>query len=122
MNVEPPWRDDDFRLIIGTTQIDYDLTKEAENRKKHGYSLESAVYFFSRLLLPVPQPPLVTWDASTEKERRHEHMTVDDDGKVVFLVTTMREDETVRVISCRSASSKERELFEADTGYREPRP
>lgn len=115
----PPWSSEEFRLIIGSTQVDYDPSKEELNRKTHHYSLESAVHFFTRCLLPVPQPPFITRDASTTTERRHEHMTVDDQGKVVFLVTTMRPDETVRVISLRRAHQNERDVFETLTGFRE---
>jgi hypothetical protein len=46
----------DFRAVIGDTTIDYDLNKEEINRKKHGYSLESAVHMLERLLLPSPKP------------------------------------------------------------------
>ena len=113
-----PWHPEDFRLIIGSTQVDYDRTKEEINRKTHGYSLESAVHFFERLLLSQPTPFLHR-EAATHSERRHEHMTVDDSGKVVFLVTTMRPDETVRVVSLRRASSEEREEFAVHTGFRE---
>jgi uncharacterized DUF497 family protein len=98
--------------------VNYDTTKEEVNRKKHGYSLESAVHFFERLLLFHPAPFLHR-DASTRSERRYEHMTIDDSGWVVFLVTTMRPDETVRVISLRRASPEEREEFAAFTGFRE---
>ena len=115
----PPWNPEDFRLVIGSTQVDYDRNKEDANRKKHGYSLESAVHFFTRLLLPIPQPPFITRDASTAEERRHEHMTVDDQGKVVFLVTTMRADETIRVISLRRTHPDERHVFMALTGFKE---
>jgi uncharacterized DUF497 family protein len=115
----PPWSPDDFRLVIGSTQVDYDQSKEEANRKKHGYSLESAMHFFTRLLLPVPQPPFITRDTSTAEERRHEHMTVDDQGKVVFLVTTMRANETVRVISLRRAHPDERNAFMVLTGFKE---
>ena len=45
MKIEGPWKDSDFRIIIGRTTIDYDWAKEEINRKKHGYSLESAVHF-----------------------------------------------------------------------------
>jgi uncharacterized DUF497 family protein len=44
---KPPWNLEDFRLIIGSTQVDYDLAKEDTNRRKHGYSLESAVSFLN---------------------------------------------------------------------------
>ena len=39
----------EFRLILGRTRIEYDENKELSNRKKHGYSLESAVHYFERL-------------------------------------------------------------------------
>lgn len=114
-----PWSPEDFRLVIGSTQVDYDRDKEVHNRTKHGYSLESAVHLFTRLLLPIPQPQFITRDASTVEERRHEHMTVDDQGKIVFLVTTMRAGETVRVISLRRAGLDERNIFIALTGFKE---
>lgn len=47
------------------------------------------------------------------------HLGVDDCGKVVLIVTTMRDDETVRIISFRRASAQEREQFAAVTGVRE---
>lgn len=115
----PLWQPEDFRLIIGRTQIEYDPRKEAANRDKHGYSLDTAVRIFARLLLPIIQPPFVTRDASTVEERRHEHMTADDQGKVVFIVTTMRTEETVRVISLRRAHRDERAVFAALTGFNE---
>lgn len=45
------------------------------------------------------------------------HISVDDNEKVVFMVTTMRPDETVRVISFRRASPEERNRFRELTGY-----
>ena len=60
-------------------------------------------------------------DAFKEKgEVRHMHMSVDDCGDVVLMVTTMRPDETVRVISFRRASEEERERFRQNTGYAKP--
>ncbi len=46
-------------------------------------------------------------------------MSVDDSGKVVLMVTTMRPAETVRVISFRRASEDERKKFWELTGYTE---
>lgn len=114
------WAPEDFRLVIGGSAIDYDPNKEDENRAKHKYSLASAIDIFEKLLLPLPSTPICTRDASTQSERRHEHLAVDSDGKVVFIVTTMRRDETIRVISLRRASQEERELFAQGTGYAEP--
>ena len=42
---------------------------------------------------------------------------VDDSGDVVLMVTTMRPDETVRIISFRRADEKERKIFQEHTGY-----
>ena len=113
-------RNYDFRVVIGRTRVDYDRDKEDENRKKHGYSLESGVYLLERLILPINSKPFITSDPFKENgEVRHMHMGVDDNGYVVFMVTTMRPDETVRVISFRRPSEKEREIFKKHTGYNE---
>ena len=119
--------DYEFRLVFGSTTVDYDLDKEDTNRKKHGYSLLSAVHLLERLLLPSETPvPHAVSDAFLEKgkdgkeEVRHMHISVDDSGKVVFMATTMRHDETVRVMSFRRASEQERVNFKNLTGYIEP--
>jgi uncharacterized DUF497 family protein len=115
-------KETDFRLVFGGSQIDYDQNKEAINRKKHGYSLESAVYLLERWLLPTPADPFITSDPIREGgEIRHQHMGIDDAGNVVFMVTTMRADETVRVISFRRASNEEREVFLSLTDYIMPK-
>ena len=44
------------------------------------------------------------------------HMGLDDSGHVVLFVTTMRDDETVRIISFRRATETERETFFRHTG------
>lgn len=113
----PNW---EFRVVIGRTRVDYDIDKEYANREKHGYSLESAVALLESVLLPLGGPPHMTSDGFVEAgEVRHMHMTVDDCGKVVIMVTTMRENEIVRVISYRRASDRERDEFFAVTGLRE---
>ena len=113
----PNW---EFRVVVGRTRIDYDTGKEHANREKHGYSLESAVTLLESTLLPFGAPPFMTSEGFMEAgEVRHMHMAVDDCGKVVLMVTTMRQDETVRVISFRRASAQEREQFHSITGFRE---
>lgn len=52
----------DFRLVFGNSHIDYDHAKEDINRKKHEYSLESAVYLLERWMLPIPSAPFITSD------------------------------------------------------------
>ena len=66
-------------------------------------------------------PKCVSSDGYIENgEVRHQHLGVDDSGKIVFMVTTMRPDETVRLISFRRASPNERRLFGSMTAYQEP--
>lgn len=114
----PEW---EFRVVFGRTRIEYDPYKEEENRNKHGYSLESAVEQLERMLLPLGAPlPCMTSDGFTEGgEVRHMHVGIDDRGKVVLMVTTMRPEETVRIISYRRADKGEREEFFRHTGFRE---
>jgi len=111
----------EFRVVFGGTTVDYDLDKEDINRKKHGYSLQSAVHLLERYVFPFGDaPPHVVSDAFIENgEIRHMHMSADDNGKVVYMVTTMRPKETVRVISFRRASEAERQTFRELTGYTE---
>lgn len=111
--------DHEFRLVIGRTKIEYDPNKEDTNRKKHRYSLESAVHLLERLLLPIESPkPYAVSDAFIENgEYRHMHLSVDDQGQVVLMVTTMRPNEAVRVISFREANVDERETFRRLTGF-----
>lgn len=115
--------DREFRLVFGRTRIRHDPEKEMLNRRDHGYSLESAVVLLERLVIAGvtgKRIPFVTSDGFLEhNEVRHMHMAVDE-GKVVFFVTTMREDEMVRVISFRRAHQKERVEFLRLTGYLEP--
>lgn len=111
--------DYEFRLILGRTRIEYDDNKETSNRRKHGYSLESAVHCFEKLLLPTQRSPFVTSDAFIDNDEvRHMHMGVDDSRNVVFFVTTMRDQDTVRIISFRRATREECETFAQHTGYR----
>ena len=112
----------EFRLVIGGTKVDYDLNKEKANQMSHGYSLGSAAFLVRRIIMPAaPRVPHMVSDAFDENgEVRHMHTTVDDCGDEVLIVTTLRPDETVRVISLRRASRKERELFRASTGHLAP--
>jgi uncharacterized DUF497 family protein len=112
---QQPWAETDFRVVIGSTGIDYDPNKEEANRKKHGYSFESAVYLLQRLVLPIPSPLFMTTEPFEENgEIRHNHMTLDDNGHLLFFVTTMRPGETVRVISLRRANGAEEVLYRAN--------
>jgi uncharacterized DUF497 family protein len=113
-----PWA---FRIVFGTTQVDFDPNKEAANVEKHGYSLSTALEILERDMLPLgnSMPFATTESYWHNSEARHNHLAVAPSGQVVQFVTTMRDPETVRVISLRPASRKERAMLEAHTGYRQ---
>lgn len=97
------------RLIFGRTRIDFDLGKDATNIEKHHYSLSCALDIFEEVLLF--QKPWVYSDPFMEKGEVRQMHLAEYEGKIVHIVTTMREDETVRVISMRDASKKERKIY-----------
>mgnify|MGYP001313368051 CR=1 FL=1 len=98
-----------FRLVLGTTRVEFDSTKDEVNRRKHKYSLSCAVDIFESALLL--QYPFVTSDTFIEQgELRHMHLA-EYQGRIVLIVTTMRNEETVRVISMRDASDEERQQY-----------
>jgi uncharacterized DUF497 family protein len=113
----PEW---ECRAVFGTTRLDYDPDKEETNRRKQHYSLESAVQQVERILFFRRPRPIVSPGFMEHGEVRHMHLGVDDDGKVVMFVTTMRPNETIRVISFRRAHPEERAAYHAYTGYSEP--
>jgi len=99
----------DFRIIPGTTKIDYDPNKEDSNRVEHKYSLTCAVDILTDAV--TFQHPFITIDRVMEEgEIRHVHLA-EYESRIVLFVTTMREEETIRVISMRDASPKEREIY-----------
>lgn len=108
----------EFRLVFGTSKIAYDEEKDELNRRKHHYALESAVLLLERLLMsPWVGRPHAIREVVKSGEVRHEHLCTGDAGEVLLMVTTMRADETVRIISLRRASAEEREVFQKLTGY-----
>jgi uncharacterized DUF497 family protein len=109
----------DFRLVIGSTGIDYDPSKNEINISNHGYSFDEAIAIFEQMLLPIsPTPPFMVKDSiEVNGELRSNIITIDKRGKVILIALTMRQNEKVRIISMRRASKKERNLFTKLVGY-----
>ncbi|MGB8337949.1 MAG: BrnT family toxin [Burkholderiales bacterium] len=107
----------DFRVIFGRTKIEYDPDKEDSNRIKHGYSLASAIQPLERILFFSARPYLLHDSYIEKNEVRHKLMWPGDACEVLFMVTTMRPDETIRIISLRRANDEERKIFCDLTGY-----
>ena len=105
--------DYEFRLVLGKTRIEYDADKERANCRKHGYSLESAAYLLTAYFPFLTRRRIFLSDSFLKNgEMRHQHLVEDDNKHILFIATTMRPDETIRVISLRPASEYEHLLFE----------
>ena len=109
----------DFCVILGTTTFDFDANNEKSNKDKHGYSLQDAVCLFEQWILPAPSTSFITETAEQNGAIKHQHIGIDNNGTVVFIVTEMQPDETVRILSFREATETEQERFqsEAINGY-----
>ena len=60
----PEW---EFRVVFGSTKIEFDPDKELANRKNHKYSLESGVQQLERMVFPIgAPPPCITSDGYCE--------------------------------------------------------
>ena len=92
-------------------QFEWDETKNAGNKKKHGVSFEAAsIVFFDPLALTV-------------KDKRSEHeerwITIGMAGaRILFVVHTVSEEngneEIIRIISARESTTRERKLYSDD--------
>jgi len=113
-------KETDFRLVIGSTKVEYDPAKNETNMLKHSYSFDEAIDIFNKIIFPfvTPPPPFIVKD-SIEKngELRSNMLTLAKQGKVILIALTMRPNENARIISLRAASPKERKIFGELTGY-----
>jgi uncharacterized DUF497 family protein len=108
----PEW---EFRIIPGCTKIEYDHDKNDKNRTIHKIDLESGANLLAKCVFGARK--MITSDGFVENDEiRHMHLVKDDDGRIVLIVTTMRPNETIRIISIRAASHQEKENFLGLTG------
>jgi uncharacterized DUF497 family protein len=88
----------------------WDTGKALANLKKHGVSFEEAVTVFS-------DPEGLDWDDPEHSlsEHRSKRLGLSFTGRVLLVVYTLRrmknEKETIRIISARQASRKERKAY-----------
>jgi uncharacterized protein len=88
----------------------WDARKALKNRKMHGISFEEAATVFS-------DPNGLDWDdlehAATEP--RWKRLALSAEGRILLVVYTLRRlrngVETIRIISARQASQKERNAY-----------
>jgi uncharacterized protein len=88
----------------------WDAQKAISNYKKHGVSFEEAASVFS-------DPDALDWEdvEHSASERRSKRLGISSAGRVLVVVYTIRRvrhgEETIRIISTRQASRKERKAY-----------
>src|SRR3984893_17290300 len=87
-----------------------DARKAARNLEKHGVSFEEAATVFA-------DPDALEWEdpEHSHDENRFKRLGISAEGRIVILVYSYRRmkdgKETLRIITARRASSKEREAY-----------
>ena len=89
-------------------RVEWDPSKNRENTEKHGISFEEA----AQLLLETADPMEVFDEVHSGKENRFVAVGPIACG-VIVVIFTERDDETVRIISARKATRREKGRYEA---------
>ncbi|MDA1196130.1 MAG: BrnT family toxin [Planctomycetota bacterium] len=87
-------------------KIEWDRAKDAVNEQRHGLSLSEAAELFT-----AGRDYLEMFDAA--------HSALEDRfiavglvrGRVIVIIWTERDDDTIRIISARRATARERQMF-----------
>lgn len=88
----------------------WDVQKGARNLKKHGVSFEEAATVFG-------DPEALEWEdlEHSHRENRFKRLGISAGGRLIILVYSYRRlkggKETLRIITARRASPKEREAY-----------
>jgi uncharacterized DUF497 family protein len=88
----------------------WDALKARKNRRKHGFPFEEAATLFS-------DPEALDWEdlEHGDPEQRWKRLGLGVQGRILLVVYTLRRlkngTETIRIISARQASRKERQAY-----------
>ena len=88
-------------------QYEWDPPKARANAKKHGVRFADAVTALE------DDRAITVEDPDSEGERRFVSLGTDANGQLLVTVFTLRAD-TIRIISARKASKRERQRYEGD--------
>jgi len=91
-------------LYLGQRFV-WDSEKASSNASKHEIGFETACEVFF-------DPFVRIEDASVAEERREAAIGLTEDWCLLFVVHMLRERETIRIISARSATAQERRSYE----------
>ena len=83
----------------------WDSEKAATNLSKHGIAFETACQVFF-------DPLVCLQDASDEGEQREAAIGLTEDWMLLFVVHVAREEDVIRIVSARLATTQERRTYE----------
>lgn len=92
-------------------QFEWDTEKAATNLKKHGVSFEEAETIFGNLLANIFDDK-----EHSVNERRNVIIGHSIKNRLLIVSFTERENDTIRIISAREATPKERRKYEDANG------
>lgn len=95
----------DVHFLYQDQAFVWDSDKASANERKHGVSFETASQVFFDRLVHVE-------DASIDEEIRDAAIGMTEDLVLLLVVHLLREDDTIRIISAREATRKERLSYE----------
>jgi len=95
----------DLLFLYHGQRFVWDAEKASVNATKHGVSFEVACQVFF-------DPSIRMEDASVGEEQRDAAIGLAEDWALLFVVHLLREGNTIRIISARSATAQERRIYE----------
>ena len=95
----------DIVFLYHEQRFVWDSEKATSNRSKHGIAFEKACEVFF-------DPFIKLEDASVETEGREAAIGLTEDWELLFVVHLLREEDAIRIISARAATTQERRKYE----------
>jgi uncharacterized DUF497 family protein len=95
----------DIHFQLGRQRFDWDSEKAASNKVKHGISFERAAEVFVD-----PFVEFVKVDVPEESREAAIGQTLDQ--SLLYIVNIERDDLSIRIISARQATARERGIYE----------
>jgi len=92
------------KFLLPDLVFEWDEEKDRINFQKHGVHFRTAVKVF--------KDPWILFREDREHGREERYNIIGKAAKVLFIVVTVRNENTIRIISARIADRKEREIYE----------
>jgi uncharacterized DUF497 family protein len=95
----------DARLELRGQTLEWDSEKAAINLRKHNITFQEACEVFF-------DPFFCLVDSTAEDEAREGAIGYSERSRLLFVVHLVRQEETIRIISARPATTEERKIYE----------